>query len=168
MTVCILDDILGVVSADPHESAGPEQPWYVDTAMPPLLELARRSYGTALRDALAAAGFDDMPRRGSRLLGGIARNGTGMSEFSRVLGTTKQAASQLVDTLVTRGYIERVSDPVDRRRMIVTLTERGVAAAQVIRASVDGTDAALIERVGSDRVATMREVLGTLAELGAD
>ena len=40
-----------------------------------------------------------------------------------------QAAGQLVDTLVMRGYLERQTDPDDRRRLVVRLTERGAEAA---------------------------------------
>ena len=38
------------------------------------------------------------------------------------LGMSKQAASQLIDTLVLREYLERRIDPEDRRRMGVRLT----------------------------------------------
>ena len=41
------------------------------------------------------------------------------------LGLSKQMASQLIDTLVLREYLERRNDPVDRRRMEVRLTGRG-------------------------------------------
>ena len=48
-------------------------------------------------------------------------------DMIRGLGVTKQAASQLIDTLVLRGYLTRDVNPEDRRRMTVTLTERGRA-----------------------------------------
>jgi DNA-binding MarR family transcriptional regulator len=148
-----------------HDHDHDEPPWYVDFSAPVLLDIARRTYGAAIRVALAEIGCDDMPKQGARLVGGIARNGTGLGEFSRVLGTTKQAASQLVDTLVMRGYIERTPDEVDRRRMIVTLTPRGADAAEAIRAAVDGIDAALTGEVGAEAVLTMRRVCAALTEL---
>jgi len=141
-------------------------PWHEEIVLPVLLQLGRRTYGSAIRTALAEAGFDDMPRSGSRLVGGIARNGTAMTEFSRVLGTSKQAASQLIDTMVARGYVERVPDEADRRRMIVTLTDRGRAAAEVSHHAVDTIDAALSAEVGADAVASMRATLGALVGIG--
>ena len=48
-----------------------------------------------------------------------------LAEVIRQLGVSKQAAGQLVDSLVVRGYLDRTVDPDDRRRLIVTLTERG-------------------------------------------
>jgi DNA-binding MarR family transcriptional regulator len=43
------------------------------------------------------------------------------------LGVTRQAASQLIDTLVVRGYLVREVNPADRRRLNIELTERGGA-----------------------------------------
>ena len=98
-------------------------------AFPALLRAARRTYGSAVRAALAEAGCDDMPRNGSYVVGAIDRTGAPLSQIITELGVSKQAAGQLVDTLVARGYLDRSPDPDDRRRLTITLTERGHAAA---------------------------------------
>ena len=41
------------------------------------------------------------------------------------LGVTKQAVSQVIDVLVTHGYLERHGDSGDRRRVVLALTDRG-------------------------------------------
>jgi DNA-binding MarR family transcriptional regulator len=146
--------------SDAHEES--HRPWYEEVALPVLLDAGRRRHGAVMREALAEAGFDDLPRLGPRLVGGIARNGAGLTEFSRVLGTSKQRAGQLVDTLVARGYLDRRPHPDDGRRIVICLTPRGEAAADVIRTSLDAADAALVAAVGAEDVATMRRVLGTL------
>jgi len=145
-----------------------EPPWYTDVVMPMLLAAGRTTYGRAIRTNLQSAGFGDMPRQGSRIVGGIARNGLNLADVSEVLGVSKQAASQLVDTLVVRGYVERIAHPEDRRRMTVGLTERGRSAAQEIRAAVEAVDAQLVDRVGADELAVARRVLGQLVELSHD
>jgi DNA-binding MarR family transcriptional regulator len=43
------------------------------------------------------------------------------------LGVSKQAMSQLLGELETRGYVEQVPDPTDTRAKIVRLTKRGIA-----------------------------------------
>lgn len=139
-----------------------EIPWYADVSMPALLGAARRVYGDAIRANLATAGFDDMPRRGSFVLGAVANRGASLADAVAGLGTSKQAASQLVDALVMRGYLEREPDPEDRRRVRVTLTDRGRAAAGEVRAAVDATDAALGRLAGPDAVAATRRALGLL------
>ena len=138
--------------------------WYDDVAMPALLRGARGVYATALHTALADAGCDDMPRNGAFVVGAIARNGSPLGEIIDNLGLSKQRAGQLVDTLVARGYLERAPDPNDRRRMTVSLTDRGRLAAATGRDAVERVDAALAERVGAGAVANLRATLGDLME----
>ncbi len=147
---------------------GEDPEGYDEVAMPALLRAARRTYAAAVRSALAAAGCDDMPRNGSFVVGAIARTGAPLGEIVVWLGASKQAAGQLVDTLVTRGYLDRAVDPDDRRRLTIALTERGQAAAAVVRAAVDGVDAELVARVGAEEVARARATLGALIDLGDD
>jgi DNA-binding MarR family transcriptional regulator len=160
LTVNEVDDIVSGMS---------KAEWYEELVLPVLLAEARRTYGTAIRRGLAAAGFDDMPRAGARVVGGIARaGGTPLREVAVAHAVSKQAASQLVDTLVTRGYVVRVPDEDDRRRLSIALTDRGVAAAVEIRSAVDAVDAALEAAVGSEEVTRMRAALGALVELQRD
>ena len=148
---------------------GTSPAWYEELVLPVLLAEARRTYGAAIRCALAAAGFDDMPRAGARVVGGIARGGgTPLREVAVAQAVSKQAASQLVDTLVTRGYVVRVPDSGDRRRVSIALTDRGEAAAAEIRGAVDAVDAAFEQAVGSDEVARVRAALGALVALGGE
>lgn len=119
-----------------------------------------------MRNALVAAGFDDIPRNGLYVIGAIARSGAPLSQVLRNLGGSKQAGGQLVDTLVLRGYLDRTVDEEDRRRLTVTLTERGRAAAKVQRAALERVDAELLRRVGPRYVAHMRATLAILSRMG--
>jgi DNA-binding MarR family transcriptional regulator len=139
--------------------------WYRELSIPALMRAARRLYRSATVEALTEAGYDDMPTNGSYVISGVARTGAPLAEIISSLGVSKQAAGQLVDTLALRGYVERAIDPEDRRRLTVSLTERGHAAAAVIRAAVDQVDADLIARVGADSVAHARATLAALIEL---
>lgn len=154
--------------AEPVCAAPDPDAWHQSVVMSPLLMAARSTYVKAVRGALAVAGLDDLPPRGPFVLGAVANHGSTLADAVAGLDITKQAASQLVDTLVMRGYLERAPDPDDRRRVTVTLTERGRAAAEQTREAIAGVDAALTARVGADAVATLRAGLGALVELGAD
>jgi len=131
-------------------------------SLPALLRVSRRVYGSAIRDALAETGYDDVPRNGIFVIGAIARTGAPLSEIIDQLGVSKQAAGQLVDALVIRGYLERSIDPDDRRRLRVTLTARGAAAATVIRSAVERVDSAVAARVGGEYMAHTRATLASL------
>jgi DNA-binding MarR family transcriptional regulator len=82
------------------------------------------------------------------------------------LRISKQAAGQLVDTLVMRGYVTREGDPADRRKLVITLTERGRDAAAVQGAARDRIDASLHERIGDSGVRALRRGLAALIEIG--
>ncbi len=140
------------------DEAGAIEAW----PLPALLRGARTAYGSAIRADLDTAGCDDVPRNGIYVIGAIARTEAPLGDIIDQLGVSKQAAGALVDTLVTRGYLDRTIDPEDRRRLRVSLTERGEAAAEVVRAAVERMDAALLARVGPEHVAHTRATLAAL------
>jgi DNA-binding MarR family transcriptional regulator len=133
--------------------------------IPALLRAARGSYGHAIRSDLAAAGFDDLPRNGAYVLGGVVNHGGTAGGLVRELGVSKQAASRLIDTLVIRGYLQRKVNSEDRRRMSIDATERGRAAAAVIRRAVLAVDAELVERITPSELAGLRAGLVALCDI---
>jgi DNA-binding MarR family transcriptional regulator len=120
-----------------------------------------------MRRALESAGYDDIPKNGLYVIGGLAL-GAGdvpLAALIRDLRLSKQAAGQLVDALVSRGYLSRTVDQQDRRRLVVTLTERGRAAAATQAAARERVDAALLAKVGPLCVEQARAALAALAEM---
>jgi DNA-binding MarR family transcriptional regulator len=143
-------------------------PANTEIVMTALLRHARTTYGAAMRRALAEAGYEDVPRNGMYVLGGLAL-GAGDAPLGRLveeLGVSKQAAGQLVDTLVLRGYLERTVDSEDRRKLTITLTPRGKAAAAAQGAAREKIDAELEDRVGRENVNRTRKTLAALIEMG--
>ena len=136
-----------------------------EITLPALLRHARTTYGVAMREALAEGGYDDIPGNGLYVIGALAWGEAPLSDIIRELRVTKQAAGQLVDALVLRGYLVREVDPEDRRRLTVTLTERGRAAADVQTHAREAIDAELTARIGADKVQHAREVLATLIDM---
>jgi DNA-binding MarR family transcriptional regulator len=144
-----------------------EKQWYDDLVLPVLLAEGRKTYGRAIRANFAANSFDDIPKLGPRLLGGMQRFGAAPPDIARDFGISKQAASKLVDTLVVRGYLKRAVDPDDRRRIVLSLTDRGRGAAEASWEATDRIDRELERAVGAEAVAQMRATLGALVGLGA-
>ncbi|HEX3947164.1 MAG TPA: MarR family transcriptional regulator [Acidimicrobiales bacterium] len=137
-----------------------------ELVIPALLRAARGSYGDAIRAHLAAAGFDDLPRNSAYVLGGMGNYGAPPAgELVRELRVSKQAASQLIDTLVLRGYLDRSIHPVDRRRMVVELTDRGRAAAIAVGDGRRSVDAQLAEICTPEELAGLRAGLTALAAI---
>jgi len=137
----------------------------MQVAMPALLRHARTTYGAAMRAALAEGAYDDVPANGMYVIGALAISETPLSQIIRELRVSKQAAGQLVDALVLRGYLERQVDPGDRRRLTIALTERGKAAAAAQRAAGAAIDAELLARLGEAKILHAREVLAMLIDM---
>ena len=133
--------------------------------IPALLRGARGSYGNTIAAMLAGAGFEDLPGNGPFVLGGMANHGGSAVELIRGLGVSRQAASQLIDTLVLRGYLDRHINPDDRRRMDIELTERGRAAATVVRSAVTQVDQQLQTALTPTQFAGLRAGLAAMATI---
>jgi DNA-binding MarR family transcriptional regulator len=145
-----------------------EIPRFKEIIMPALLRAARSTYGAAMRRALADQGYDDIPKNGMYVIGGLAL-GAGDVPLGRLiqeLGVSKQAAGQLVDCLVLRGYLERSVPADDRRKLTIALTPRGQAAAAAQAAARMRVDGELLARVGADDIARTRRTLAALRDMG--
>jgi DNA-binding MarR family transcriptional regulator len=142
-----------------------DRPWYEDVPVPKLMREARDVYRNAVRRALEAAGCDDIPRNAVFALADLDHRApqpafSSQADIVAALGLSKQAASQLIDTLVLREYLERRNDPGDRRRMGVRLTDRGRTAARAIQTAVDAIDAAIGHLITDDELHGLRAGLG--------
>jgi DNA-binding MarR family transcriptional regulator len=141
---------------------------YDQMGLPGLLRGARTAYRNAIRAAFADAGFDDMPRNGAYVLARVYEDDAPFTGLTRELGISKQAVSQLIDTMVMRGYLDRSPDTEDRRRMMLHLTPRGQAAATVSWEAATAVDNELLRRLSADGVESLRAGLVTLYEIAAD
>lgn len=130
-----------------------------------LLRAGRAAYAGSVVAELHEVGIDDLPRNGAAVLAGIAATGGPRPALPGDLGVTEQAVSQVVDTLVSRGYVVRSPDPDDRRRVSLALTERGQTAVAAVRRGVAEIDRELTDRIGPEQVAVMRGALSVLAEI---
>ncbi len=119
-----------------------------------------------IRAELRKHGAKEMSVPQYRTLAFVYRNeGASLSEVGDHIGLTLPTMSLLVDGLVARGLVSRRTDPEDRRRMTLTLTEAGRARLESARAA---TMANLEERLrqlsASDR-ATITTAMRMLSEL---
>jgi DNA-binding MarR family transcriptional regulator len=137
----------------------------VERATPALMRAARGAYARSMRAALQEIGVDDLPRNGAFILAGIDNDGGPRPDLPADLGVTKQAVSQVIDALVSRGYVNRSVDPDDRRRISLELTERGRQVVDAIGRGIDAVDVRLRERASAEVVEAMRTGLAILADI---
>jgi DNA-binding MarR family transcriptional regulator len=129
------------------------------------MRAARGVYAQSIRAQLEAIGAGDLPRNGAALLAGIAAAGGPRQDLPAGLGVTKQAVSQAIDILASRGYLERNPDPGDRRRITLRLTARGQEVLDAVVRGTEAVDAQLLERVPAGQVGAMRSALLALADI---
>ena len=113
---------------------------------------------------LADAGFTGLRVRHSVLLNALGPDGRRITALAADLGMTKQAMGELVDDLESNGYLERSSDPGDRRARIIRFTAKGAQALATAFEILPAIEREYAERVGSARYAQMRTTLEELAD----
>jgi DNA-binding MarR family transcriptional regulator len=126
--------------------------------------------GNTLVDGIQAGvverGFTDVRPAHGFAFARLAPDGATVSELAVHLGITRQAAAQLVDELVAKGYVERRRHPEDRRAQLITLTERGWACTRAAEAAAAETVATWAAIVGEDRLRAIRHALAEIAPAG--
>ncbi|MFE5398216.1 MarR family winged helix-turn-helix transcriptional regulator [Streptomyces sp. NPDC056568] len=98
-----------------------------------------------IHEGVVARGFEGLRPAHGFAFARLAPDGATVTDLAAHLGMTKQAASQLVEELVRKGFAERRPHPVDARARLIVLTERGwdctraaeEAAAEAVRAWAD-------------------------------
>jgi DNA-binding MarR family transcriptional regulator len=83
------------------------------------------------------------------------------------MGISKQAVSQLMEALVTLGYVARHPAPDDRRRTLLQLTARGRAAVHVIDDTAAALEVAMATAIGGDALRALHAALQDLDQEAA-
>ena len=91
----------------------------------------------------------------------VRRNpGSSLSQIAEHLGTSVPAASELVSRLVAQGLVIRVTDPMERRRIRLTLSDDGRRDLELARSGTEAWLAGLL--AGLDGAARRRLEAGLL------
>jgi DNA-binding MarR family transcriptional regulator len=128
-----------------------------------LFDIAFEALLAEFRTELEAAGYADLRPTHGCIFRFVREDGMRLTDLATMAGMTKQSVGEIVDDLVTRGYVERIPDPNDRRAKLISLTEKGEQAQRVgfgLFAKIESRWAA---RYGPDRLAAMRELLEEIA-----
>ncbi len=82
-----------------------------------------------------------------------------MGDLATALAVPLSTATRMVDWLVEAGYAERLADPLDRRVVLVGLTESGRTLYGTIGAFLEERAAALMRALTPDERATLIRLL---------
>jgi len=103
-----------------------------ETLLESFWEVARQVRQMSMR---ALAPWDITPSH-ARALGVLTRQGEiRLSELSDHLHIAPRTATEVVDALQERGFVQRQADPDDRRATLVSLTDEGKRVSDAIRST---------------------------------
>ncbi|MFH8801774.1 MarR family winged helix-turn-helix transcriptional regulator [Streptomyces sp. NPDC017936] len=112
-----------------------------------------------IHEGVAARGFEGVRPAHGFAFARLAPDGATVTDLAVHLGVTKQAASQLVDEMARKGYVERRPHPGDARARLVVLTERGWECTRAAEAAAVDAVQAWVEVLGEDEVRGLRDRL---------
>ncbi|KQX77392.1 MULTISPECIES: MarR family winged helix-turn-helix transcriptional regulator [unclassified Streptomyces] len=118
-----------------------------------------------INDGVLARGFEARPAYGFAFTR-LAPDGATVTELGAHLGVTKQAASQLVEELVRKGYAERRPHPEDARARLIVLTERGWECTRAAEEAAAEAVLAWVAVLGEGQVRLLRDQLSRIAPHG--
>ncbi|MFJ9120407.1 MarR family winged helix-turn-helix transcriptional regulator [Streptomyces sp. NPDC102394] len=119
-----------------------------------------------INEGVVARGFEGMRPAHGFAFTRLAPDGATVTELAAHLGVTKQAASQLVDEVVRKGYAERRPHPVDARARLIVLTERGWACTRAAEEAAAEVVREWADVLGEGEVRALRDRLGRIAPYG--
>jgi len=88
--------------------------------------------------------------------------------LSELMGLTSGAVTRVIDRLEQAGYVRRIPDPADRRRVIVELIPEKMAAVQATMAQFGEKSASELRRYSDAELAVIDDFLTRMAEVTRD
>ena len=108
---------------------------------------------------LEQLGFDDIRPAHMAIFQNLGPEGARIGELAERAKLTNQSVGYLVDYLEEHGYVERRSDPANRRATLVCFTERGWEEADACAKILDQLDEELTTRMGAERLEQLHALL---------
>ncbi|MCW7942998.1 MarR family transcriptional regulator [Streptomyces hygroscopicus] len=119
-----------------------------------------------IHDGVVARGFEGLRPAHGFAFARLTPDGATVTELAAHLGVTKQAASQLVDEIVRKGYAERRPHPADARARLVVLTGRGLACTRAAEEAAADAVRPWAELLGEREIRALQGQLSRIAPYG--
>ena len=100
---------------------------------------ASRALVDGVSAGVRARGFSDIRPAHGFAFARLSAGGATITELAEHLDVSRQAAAQLVDELIAKGYVERHRHPLDARARLIMLTEKGRACTRAAEAAITDT-----------------------------
>jgi DNA-binding MarR family transcriptional regulator len=127
---------------------------------------ASRALVDGVDAGVRSRGFADVRPAHGFAFSRLSAGGATITELAEHLDVTRQAAAQLVDELIAKGYVERRPHPRDARARLIVLTPKGTACTRAAEAAIADTLRQWEEVIGPERLRALRDDLLRVAPGG--
>jgi DNA-binding MarR family transcriptional regulator len=127
---------------------------------------ASRALVDGVSAGVRARGFDDVRPAEGFAFARLSFGGATITQLAEHLDVTRQAAAQLVDELIAKGYVARRPHPSDARARLIVLTEKGWACTRAAEAAIADTLRPWEAALGPDGLLALRDYLLAVAPAG--
>ena len=127
---------------------------------------AGRALVNGITAGVRARGFADVRPAHGFAFARLAAGGATVTQLAEHLGVTRQAAAQLADELVAKGYVERRPHPDDARARLIVLTAKGWACTRAAEAAAADTVRQWAAVLGERRLRALGDDLHRVAPRG--
>jgi DNA-binding MarR family transcriptional regulator len=127
---------------------------------------ASRALVDGISAGVSARGFDDLRPAHGFAFARLAAGGATITHLAEHLDVSRQAASQLVDELTAKGYVERHPHPADARARLITLTTKGWECTRAAEAATADAIRPWAAALGDKRLLALRDDLIRIAPHG--
>jgi DNA-binding MarR family transcriptional regulator len=127
---------------------------------------ASRALVDGVSAGVRARGYGDVRPAHGFALARLSAGGATITKLAEHLDVTRQAAAQLVDELIVKGYVQRHPHPRDARARMIVLTQQGWACTHAAEAAIADTLSAWETALGPQRMLSLRDDLLRVAPGG--
>ena len=123
---------------------------------------ARRAWQDHVRQVALEEGIPESYRTVLMYL--LRHPGANQRNIAEFAGITTSAVNQTVKLMLEEDYLNKETDPTDKRHSRLFLTEKGASIAQRVYDRLDASDDAITAMIGAEKEAELIALLNDLAE----
>ncbi|MBR4067467.1 MAG: winged helix-turn-helix transcriptional regulator [Clostridia bacterium] len=123
---------------------------------------ARRSWQQHVREVARRMGVPESYR--TVILYLYHHPGAGQRHIAEFAGVTTSAVNQAVKSMEEEGYLQKQTDPADRRGSCLYLTEKSELIARELHRQLEISDSGITALIGAEKEAEMIALLDKIAD----
>jgi DNA-binding MarR family transcriptional regulator len=126
-----------------------------------LMSKAQHALKNYLKKEFSNGGIDISPAQAGILFSLKISNGLSMNHLSRIISIDNAAITRHIDTLERDGLVKRDPDANDRRKNIISITDKGIIEADRTKAIARRINSMIKEGFSDEEIEVFKKVLSS-------